>query len=383
MSVNNGNTTSNGTKAQATQSQTLNTKIDGNTAEKTQLNNLEPTNDTPNPKNKDPELNSLESKELKWFRPIELGAASLGAIIIPILVAWAGWRISDSQFKTQQTDNQHTILKEYIDSISSLSLEKDLTENETEAEKRNEKIQENIKETFKSKPKSTKEQLEVFQSIKTAKDLSDTAEDARTMAIGQTQTALRRLDSEYKGYLIRFLHESNLIKSKIKVYVKDKVKYRVVKKPATITLKGANINGVKLKDASLPLIELEGTYLNKADLSNAGLQGANLKSAKLQNANLKSAKLQPAKLSLFKITPERTITTNIATNLQGASLEGADLQGANFQGVKNLTPKQITSAKNWQQACYDKEFNKQLDDWESENNLRSTTQNREKSCENF
>ncbi len=388
MSANNGNTTSNGIKPQTTQPQIPNAKSDANIPLITQSDNQKPTqSDKTNSKKTDSELNSLELKELELFRPIELVGVLLGAILVPFLVGWATLYISKSQFDTQQTDNQHTILKEYIDSISSLSLEKDLTENETEAKQRNEKVQKDIKETLKTKPKSTKEQLEVFQSIKTAKDLSDTAEDARTMAIGQTQTALRRLNGEYKGHLIRFVHESNLIQGQILfegVKNKDgeivKNKDGAIKcKPITIkviNLSGANINDVKLKDASLPLIELEGAYLNKADLSNAGLEGANLKNAKLQNANLKFAKLQPAKRKNLDLRPfddkgmkcvnadKLKDLEQKPTNLQDADLRGANLQDANLQDADlrgaNLQDANLQDAKNWQQACYDEKLNKYL-----------------------
>ncbi|MBE8965701.1 pentapeptide repeat-containing protein [Nostocales cyanobacterium LEGE 12452] len=387
MSANNGNTTTNGTKPQT---QIPNAKSDANIPQTTQPDNQKPTESgKTNSKNTNSELNPLDLKELELFRPIELFGVLLGAIIVPGLVGWATLYISKSQFDTQQTDNQHTILKEYIDSISSLSLEKDLTENETETKQRDEKIQKDIKETLKTKPKSTKEQLEVFQSIKTAKDLSDTAEDARTMAIGQTQTALRRLNGEYKGHLIRFLHESNLIQGQI-LFEGVKNKDGAIEcKPITIKvikLSGANINDIKLKDASLPLIELEGAYLNKADLSNAGLEGANLKNAKLQNSNLKLAKLQPAKRENLDLRPfddkgmkcvnadklkdlEQKPTdlqdanlqdANLQdANLEGANLEGANLEGANLQGA-NLQGANIQGAKNWQQACYDEKLNEYL-----------------------
>ena len=62
-------------------------------------------------------------------------------------------------------------------------------------------------------------------------------------------------------------------------------------------------------------------------------------------------------------------------NLRGANLSGANLSAANFmcldygvgnlrctdfRGAKNLTPEQVKSAKNWQQATYDEDFRKKL-----------------------
>lgn len=314
MSANNGNTTTNGTKPQTTQSHIGNTTIDGKTPASAELKNLYITTFN----SSEPETTESELKQPRWFKRWG-GVLTLviGTAIIPLV----GFGITRSQFNTEQIKNQNTIVKEYIDGMSSLIFDKHLK-------------------------KDTK--------------------DARTIAESQTKTALRRLeDGELKGQIIRFLHESDLIKGK-----------------TAIKLSGANINDVNLKDASLPRIQLEGTYLNKADLSNAGLQGANLKKAKLQNANLQSAKLQPARVKITEYSRGRIVKITreyIATDLQGADLQNAnlkeaDLQGANLQEVKNLTPEQVKSAKNWEQACYDPAFN---------NELGLSTEEQEKNCEKF
>lgn len=76
-------------------------------------------------------------------------------------------------------------------------------------------------------------------------------------------TALRELDSERKGQLIRFLQEANLIR----------------KGKQVIDLISANLFGANLSRA----------YLSGADLSNANLIGANLSHANLSHADLKNA----------------------------------------------------------------------------------------------
>jgi uncharacterized protein YjbI with pentapeptide repeats len=278
---------------------------------------------------------------MSWFKqftglfkqPIEL----LGSVLIPIAVASVGW----FQFTIQETQGKHTILKEYIDGISSLNIDKDLTQDEQETKMRNDKIEDTLNKTLKAEPILIKEKLEVLQSIKNAKDLSDTAEDARTMAKGQTLTALRRLDGEFKGYLIRFLHESNLIKDKINV--KDKNKF-VLK--SVIPLNGANINEVILKDAWLPEIQLQGAYLKKANFFNTNLTEADLTEADLTEADLTEADLTEADLT--------------EANLQKANLTEADLKQANLRKVKNLTPEQVKVAKNWEKANYDPELRQKL-----------------------
>jgi hypothetical protein len=124
----------------------------------------------------------------------------------------------------------------------------------------------------------------------------------------------------------------------------------------------ANLNGADLSGANLNVADLGGANLNGADLNLANLSGADLSGADLNFANLNFANLGVADLS--------------GANLNGANLNGANLNGANLRcvvividnerrctdlrGAKNLTPEQIKSAKNWQQAQYDPDFRKKL-----------------------
>uniref|UniRef100_UPI001177ECCC pentapeptide repeat-containing protein n=1 Tax=Calothrix rhizosoleniae TaxID=888997 RepID=UPI001177ECCC len=48
-------------------------------------------------------------------------------------------------------------------------------------------------------------------------------------------------------------------------------------------------------------------------------------------------------------------------NLSGANLFGANLSGANLKNTKGLTPEQVKSAINYQNAEYDEDFRAQLD----------------------
>ncbi|WP_442941780.1 pentapeptide repeat-containing protein [Nostoc sp.] len=48
------------------------------------------------------------------------------------------------------------------------------------------------------------------------------------------------------------------------------------------------------------------------------------------------------------------------TNFKGANLSDADLSDTYFIGVKNLTPEQVKSAKNWDKAIYTEDFRAKL-----------------------
>ena len=136
------------------------------------------------------------------------------------------------------------------------------------------------------------------------------------------------------------------------------------------SLFNANLSGANLVDADLSRVDLLS-----ANLSGAGLIGANLVGASLFSANLSGASLVDADLSRADLS---------RANLLSADLRGADLRGANFSGAnlnsadfncsdtsdtdlctdfrdaKNLTPEQVKSAKNWEQAIYDPAFCQQL-----------------------
>ncbi|MBE8988196.1 caspase family protein [Nostoc sp. LEGE 12450] len=84
-----------------------------------------------------------------------------------------------------------------------------------------------------------------------------------------------------------------------------------------------------------------GESLVKKDFSGANLSSANLSSANLSDANLRGAHLRGAHLS-------------------SAFLNGVNLICANLSDAINLTPEQVKSAFNWEEAKYDEDFRAKL-----------------------
>jgi hypothetical protein len=135
---------------------------------------------------------------------------------------------------------------------------------------------------------------------------------------------------------------------------------------AGISLASINLSGADLSDANLSRTNLRSADLRSADLSRADLMGADLSRADLMGADLSGADLSGADLS--------------GADLSGADLSGADLSRADLsradlscfldldnkryctdlRGAKDLTPVQIKSANNWQQAQYDRAFRQKL-----------------------
>lgn len=118
--------------------------------------------------------------------------------------------------------------------------------------------------------------------------------DVRAVARTVTLTTLRRLDSERKGVVIRFLAESHLIDA-------TDFNYKV------------DLMGANLRRADLRLAPLRGTWLRGVDFQDADLRRAFLAEAHLVYADLRGADLRRA-------------------DLRGADLEAADLRGADLRG---------------------------------------------------
>ena len=154
---------------------------------------------------------------------------------------------------------------------------------------------------------------------------SEKGSEVRTIARARTLTALRGLDKDRKGELIRFLDEARLIE-------KDGV---------IVSLVDANIQGANLRMALLRGTDFSFASFNNANLRFAILQGSDLKYADLKYANLSNAKLNGANLSRANLS---------GANLRDADLNEADLSRANLRDAnltnksKNLSKKQKEQA---------------------------------------
>ena len=128
----------------------------------------------------------------------------------------------------------------------------------------------------------------------------------------------------------------------------------------------ANFSGAQLWNANLSGAGLSGAQLWNANLSGADLSGADLSYAKLSGADLSYAKLSGADLSYAKLSGADLKDADLTS----ADLTSADLTSANLRDTKfwhkdfgeskNITPKQIKQANNWDKATYSPEFRRKL-----------------------
>jgi len=132
--------------------------------------------------------------------------------------------------------------------------------------------------------------LEVMSNLILDKNLTNSEKDSPERAIAQahTFTALRTLDGPRMGILLQFLKEARLIdrgRNVISLYGTNLNKANLT----SIDLSGTCLSGVSLKEA-----ELFNANLSNADLSYSVLEGADLWEADLSNADLRNADLTDA-----------------------------------------------------------------------------------------
>lgn len=151
----------------------------------------------------------------------------------------------------------------------------------------------------------------------------------RAIAVARTDTAVRNLDGDRKGTLIRYLWEANLITEP---------------KPV-ITLFDIALNGADFKGANLRQADLSRADLFGADFADANPNGANLSEANLSEANLSEANLSCLRgsngISPPALKPGITLSVvcdhlddpSLRADLRGATLQGADLRGADLIGA--------------------------------------------------
>ncbi len=106
-------------------------------------------------------------------------------------------------------------------------------------------------------------------------------------------------------------------------------------------LTGAYLSDQDLRGAFLVAARLNGANLmlanvSKAQLNGVNFTGANLIGAILEGADLSGANLTNADLSFSKLD---------GVNVSGADLAGADLSGADLTRTRNLTQRQVDSAR--------------------------------------
>lgn len=158
-------------------------------------------------------------------------------------------------------------------------------------------------------------------------------EEVRTIARARTLSVLRTMDGGRRGYVVKFLYETNLITPQT-----------ILLDLSNADLRGAHLawsllEGVVLIKANLEEADLKWTHLEQANLEGASLvgtdlQGAYLNKAILRKCNLADAVLQTADLQSAQLQYSSLARANLQkANLTGANLEHTYLVGTDFSGA--------------------------------------------------
>jgi uncharacterized protein YjbI with pentapeptide repeats len=249
----------------------------------------------------------------------------LQLLIIPAVLAVGGYLFNYTTSRTEReiaSDRQcEDALQSYINSMSTLLLDKDLRQSNEDAE-------------------------------------------VRTIAGVRTLTVLPRLDRVRKKSVLQFLYESGLIDKATRIVDLDEADF------SRADLRRFNLNDADLRGVNLRGADLRGAELDSTDLASAKLYMANIRFTKLSKVNLCAAFMKRADLSgsllmETNLSGAYLMETNLQeiqllrvdlseaflekANLQKAllvevSLQGADLSGANLSGVKVIRD-QLNQAK--------------------------------------
>jgi uncharacterized protein YjbI with pentapeptide repeats len=146
-------------------------------------------------------------------------------------------------------------------------------------------------------------------------------DEVRSIARAQTLTVLRNLDSERKGYVVQFLHESNLIQAENPII---------------------NLQDADLSSASLVVADLSGANLHRVNLRGADLRGVNLRGAFLSHAFLRGVDLRMSDLSEANLRWANLSEADLLwADLSEVDLFWANLSDTNLTETKNTTPEQL------------------------------------------
>ncbi len=224
----------------------------------------------------------------------------VGVLAIPIAVAFATFMVSHQQTLSSQvaSERQHQ------------------TDLQIAAEQRRES-------TLRACIDDMKDLL-LNKGLRTSKP----EEEVRAVARVEVLSALRQLDGERKGLLMRFLSEAGLI-------ISIDNKNDVIIDLSSAELSGAELNGAHLGRVDLIGAELNGAHLNGADLIGAHLFGAHLNGAHLNDADLSDADLMNTDLTRADLT---------RADLSGADLRLADLTGVDLR-FADLSKASITQVQ--------------------------------------
>jgi uncharacterized protein YjbI with pentapeptide repeats len=300
----------------------------------------------------------------------------LSLIGVPASLALLGWWLQVQQQRQSDVVLREEALKEFIDAIAALLIEKNLIAIATKVKAEEESATKaKAEKKSQSEPQATATALEVSEPDV---DLKAVVNESSTGTVGEppkvvvtdeqrellaaatdviqarTLSILRRLgdDAERKSAVIQFLAEADLIEKvgldlsgfDLKGIGLFGANLRGIIL-AKATLNGADLTNAKLNNANLEGANLEDVYLYKAIINYADLSKANLSGAHLELADLIDAHLEGAHLTNAHLEDANLSNAHLElANLSNANLSNADLSNADLSYAQGLTEEQLSKA---------------------------------------
>ena len=162
-------------------------------------------------------------------------------------------------------------------------------------------------------------------------------DEVREVARARTMTAFPRVGKGGQAVILQFLYDAKLLGTFD--FWKD------VTTTVVVSLANANLNGIKLRQARLSgaflfRVKMIHADLTGSDMERINLEGADLRGAVLKQVQLNDGLLRSADLRLADFTGANLTGANLSnSNLQGAILQGTclrqtTLRGSNLQRAK-------------------------------------------------
>jgi uncharacterized protein YjbI with pentapeptide repeats len=272
----------------------------------------------------------------------------LGVLAIPVVVVWFTYTLQKRNRRLEQIQRERD--QKLADQRAQLEREAAEKRAQTEREIAQQRYEQDQKiATDNQQGTALQAYFDRMSELLLEYDLlkASPGSDVRTIARVRTTTVVRGLDPRRKGFVLRFVQDSGLIKIDDPIIELKFANFSDVNLRYT-SLIGASVIGANFWKADLHHAELDGdfrfTTFDEADLhgitlsgdfSEASLVQANLEGARCDDVVFRQADLSQANLNGAKL---------VRADLRGVNLSGADLTGADLRGAK-VTEEQLNMAK--------------------------------------
>jgi uncharacterized protein YjbI with pentapeptide repeats len=258
----------------------------------------------------------------------------LGLLIVPVVIALAGWYLSEVS-----RQNQQKIEDQRAEAQQQIEIDRAKAQQEIETDRAQQTILQSYMQDMTT--------LLLDKGLARSEPGDPNYLQLRRIARSSTISAVRQLDGKRKGILLGFLYESNLISHSD--YQFPGSNYKSPNNPI-IALSGADLSGADLSlgalnGTDLTLVNLSGADLSYSNVGSAVLNGADLTGSTLKDTHLRNTDLSGANLSGADLRDTNLSGVDLRDAEMGWFWGGANLSGANLRDAEGWTNEQLAEAE--------------------------------------